>query len=60
MIEKNHGHVVALSSMAGIIGLENLVPYCATKFAVRGKNDKKSLYIIVRNEQKKSVSTLCE
>ncbi|XP_014208148.1 epidermal retinol dehydrogenase 2 [Copidosoma floridanum] len=36
MLAKNHGHVVALSSMAGIIGLTNLVPYCATKFAVRG------------------------
>lgn len=36
MIEKDHGHVVALSSMAGIVGLPNLVPYCATKFAVRG------------------------
>lgn len=36
MIAKNHGHVVALSSMAGIIGLRNLVPYCASKFAVRG------------------------
>lgn len=37
MIEKNHGHVVALSSLAGISGLPNLVPYCASKFAVRGK-----------------------
>ncbi|KAL7306677.1 hypothetical protein TKK_0001351 [Trichogramma kaykai] len=36
MLAKNHGHVVALSSMAGIIGVTNLVPYCATKFAVRG------------------------
>ncbi|XP_014601751.1 PREDICTED: short-chain dehydrogenase/reductase family 16C member 6-like isoform X1 [Polistes canadensis] len=36
MIEKNHGHIVALSSMAGMIGLSNLVPYCASKFAVRG------------------------
>ncbi|XP_011692672.1 PREDICTED: short-chain dehydrogenase/reductase family 16C member 6-like isoform X3 [Wasmannia auropunctata] len=36
MIEKNHGHVVALSSLAGIGGLPNLVPYCASKFAVRG------------------------
>lgn len=36
MLAKNHGHVVALSSMAGIIGLTNLVPYCASKFAVRG------------------------
>lgn len=37
MIEKNHGHIVALSSLAGIGGLPNLVPYCASKFAVRGK-----------------------
>ncbi|XP_012229357.1 short-chain dehydrogenase/reductase family 16C member 6 [Linepithema humile] len=36
MIEKNHGHVVALSSLAGIGGFPNLVPYCASKFAVRG------------------------
>ncbi|XP_026280018.1 estradiol 17-beta-dehydrogenase 11 isoform X1 [Frankliniella occidentalis] len=36
MIQKNHGHVVALSSMAGTMGLSNLVPYCASKFAVRG------------------------
>ncbi|KZC06950.1 Epidermal retinol dehydrogenase 2 [Dufourea novaeangliae] len=36
MIQRNHGHVVALSSMAGLLGLTNLVPYCASKFAVRG------------------------
>ncbi|CAH0727616.1 unnamed protein product, partial [Brenthis ino] len=36
MMERNHGHIVAMSSMAGVIGLRNLVPYCGTKFAVRG------------------------
>lgn len=36
MIEKNHGHIVALSSMAGVMGFQNLVPYCGSKFAVRG------------------------
>jgi len=36
MIERNHGHLVALSSMAGMMGVENLVPYSASKFAVRG------------------------
>lgn len=36
MIEANRGHIVALSSMAGIMGFQNLVPYCASKFAVRG------------------------
>lgn len=36
MMEKNRGHVVGISSMAGVVGLPNLVPYCASKFAVRG------------------------
>lgn len=36
MIERNSGHIVALSSMAGVMGFQNLVPYCGTKFAVRG------------------------
>ncbi|XP_047985635.1 17-beta-hydroxysteroid dehydrogenase 13-like [Leguminivora glycinivorella] len=36
MKKRNHGHIVAMSSMAGLIGIKNLVPYCGTKFAVRG------------------------
>ncbi|XP_054266342.1 estradiol 17-beta-dehydrogenase 11-like isoform X1 [Macrosteles quadrilineatus] len=36
MVAKNHGHVVALSSMCGVMGIPNVVPYCASKFAVRG------------------------
>ncbi|XP_054266345.1 epidermal retinol dehydrogenase 2 [Macrosteles quadrilineatus] len=36
MVRNNHGHVVGISSMAGVLGLNNLVPYCSSKFAVRG------------------------
>lgn len=36
MIRNNHGHVVALSSLAGLLGTANATPYCASKFAVRG------------------------
>lgn len=36
MLQNNRGHIVALSSMAGVLGVTNLVPYCASKFAVRG------------------------
>ncbi|KAG5682537.1 hypothetical protein PVAND_011884 [Polypedilum vanderplanki] len=36
MIENNKGHIVGLSSMAGLMGLRNLVPYCGSKYAVRG------------------------
>ncbi|KAG4073873.1 hypothetical protein HA402_014078 [Bradysia odoriphaga] len=36
MVAKGRGHIISMSSMAGLCGLNNLVPYCATKFAVRG------------------------
>ncbi|XP_058822573.1 17-beta-hydroxysteroid dehydrogenase 13 isoform X2 [Topomyia yanbarensis] len=36
MLTRDRGHIVALSSIAGLAGFNNLVPYCGTKFAVRG------------------------
>ncbi|XP_037959746.1 short-chain dehydrogenase/reductase family 16C member 6 [Teleopsis dalmanni] len=36
MKEESRGHIICMSSIAGVVGLANLVPYCATKFAVRG------------------------
>lgn len=39
MIQNNHGHIVSLSSCTGLIGCRNLVPYCASKYAVRGMMD---------------------
>ncbi|XP_071627291.1 short-chain dehydrogenase/reductase family 16C member 6-like isoform X2 [Temnothorax longispinosus] len=35
MIEKNHGHVVALSSIAGLFGSTYGTVYCPSKFAVK-------------------------
>ncbi|KAL0109617.1 hypothetical protein PUN28_014575 [Cardiocondyla obscurior] len=39
MIQKNHGHIVALSSMAGIVGIPYITPYSASKHAVQGLMD---------------------
>ena len=32
MLEKNHGHIVSLASIAGVVGAYQLTDYCASKF----------------------------
>ncbi|KAG9510510.1 Short-chain dehydrogenase/reductase family 16C member 6, partial [Fragariocoptes setiger] len=36
MMEKNHGHIVSLASIAGLVGAYQLTDYCASKFAAVG------------------------
>lgn len=36
MKKHNYGHIVSMSSTAGLFGIPNLIPYCTSKFAVRG------------------------
>lgn len=36
MIQKNHGHIVTIASMAGYTGVSKLVDYCSSKFAAVG------------------------
>ncbi|XP_014239415.1 short-chain dehydrogenase/reductase family 16C member 6-like isoform X2 [Cimex lectularius] len=49
MKQKNKGHIVAVCSMCGIMGMSYGVPYCASKFAVRGLME--SLYEELRNDR---------
>ena len=39
MIERNSGHIVTVSSAAGIIGVKGLADYCAGKFGAFGFNE---------------------
>jgi all-trans-retinol dehydrogenase (NAD+) len=39
MLSLNRGHIISMSSMAGITGTPNLVPYCSSKFAIKGLMD---------------------
>lgn len=39
MIQKNSGHIVSISSILGYIGRNNVVPYCASKFGVKGMTE---------------------
>lgn len=59
MLERNSGSVIAISSMAGMVGTANLNDYCASKFAVVGLME--SLSGQVYNEGKTGVhcSVIC-
>ena len=37
MLEKDHGHIVSIASSAGLVGVNGLADYCASKFAAVGK-----------------------
>lgn len=36
MLEKDHGHIVTIASLAGHVGVGKLIDYCASKFAAVG------------------------
>lgn len=59
MMEKNQGHIVALSSIAGVVGLNNLVPYCGSKFAVRGMMESLAEELRSHSEGKSKVKFKC-
>ncbi|KAK4302964.1 hypothetical protein Pmani_024992 [Petrolisthes manimaculis] len=39
MVQHNSGHIVCISSVLGFIGRNNVVPYCASKFGVKGMTE---------------------
>jgi len=36
MMDKNHGHIVSIASIAGLVGAYQLTDYCSSKFAAVG------------------------
>eukprot|EP00094_Tigriopus_californicus_P004783 TCALIF_04603-PA protein Name:"Similar to HSD17B13 17-beta-hydroxysteroid dehydrogenase 13 (Homo sapiens)" AED:0.06 eAED:0.06 QI:0/0/0/0.66/1/1/3/0/315 len=52
MIKRDHGHVVSMCSVAGITGTPYLVPYCSSKFAIKGLMD--GLFLEMRQDMKES------
>ncbi|XP_018366631.1 PREDICTED: 17-beta-hydroxysteroid dehydrogenase 13-like [Trachymyrmex cornetzi] len=61
MMKRNYGHIVALSSLAGIVGFPYLIPYSATKHAVQGMMDALETELHVSNEGKSLIkfTTIC-
>merc|ERR1712072_1306062 len=57
MIEKNDGHIVVVSSLAGIFASPMMVDYSASKFAAKGFTD--ALRLELGKLGKSGVKTLC-
>ncbi|XP_013183978.1 epidermal retinol dehydrogenase 2 [Amyelois transitella] len=62
MLERNQGHIVSMASMAGIMGLSNIVPYCGSKYAVRGIME--ALYVELHEDKSRDtdgikLTTIC-
>ena len=58
MIKNDHGHIVTISSICGIVGVHGLVDYCSSKFAVLGMTE--SLYMeLKRINSKVKCTVIC-
>jgi len=51
MIAADSGHIVTVSSMAGIVGVGGMVDYCASKFGAYGIHDSLSMELRLRKSK---------
>jgi len=56
MLQRNHGHIVTISSAAGLTGVAGLVDYCASKYAAVGTAE--ALHAELRKLGKTGVTSL--
>ncbi|XP_012923503.1 epidermal retinol dehydrogenase 2 isoform X2 [Heterocephalus glaber] len=55
MIANNHGHLVCISSSAGLVGVNGLADYCASKFAAVGFAE--SMFVETFAQKQKGIKT---
>ncbi|XP_060723513.1 short chain dehydrogenase/reductase family 16C, member 5a [Tachysurus vachellii] len=59
MTEKNHGHLVCISSSAGLIGVNGLADYCASKFAAVGFAESVALELLATGKDGVKTTIVC-
>ncbi|NXA26220.1 RDHE2 dehydrogenase, partial [Ibidorhyncha struthersii] len=59
MIASNHGHLVSIASSAGMIGVNRLADYCASKFAAVGFAESVDLEMRVLGKSGVKTTTVC-
>jgi len=59
MLARNHGHIVSIASMAGIVGVGTLTDYCASKFAAVGFSDSLTAELYMTGKTGVHTTTVC-
>jgi len=59
MVQRNHGHIVTIASMAGLIGASGLVDYCTSKFANVGFAESLGLELMKDNKDGIDTTIVC-
>lgn len=59
MIANNHGHLVSIASSAGLIGVNGLADYCASKFAAVGFAESVSLELLASGKTGVKTTIVC-
>lgn len=59
MIANNHGHLVSIASSAGLIGVNGLADYCASKFAAVGFAESIGLEMIALGKSGVKTTIVC-
>lgn len=57
MLQKDHGHIVTIASLAGHVGMSKLVDYCSSKFAAVGFDE--AIRLELENLGSQDVLTTC-
>lgn len=59
MIERNHGHVVNIASSAGLIGVNGLADYCASKFGAVGFDESLRMELSMQGKNGVHTTVVC-
>lgn len=59
MLEKDHGHIITVASMAGHVGMSKLVDYCSSKFAAVGFDEALRLELEILGAKNIETTVVC-
>ncbi|CAH1774890.1 unnamed protein product [Owenia fusiformis] len=59
MLDKNHGHIVNVASSAGLVGVNGLADYCASKFAAVGFDESLRYEFIAQGKTGVHTTVVC-